>query len=328
MRRNPILTGPLPCGRNNNDWPVDVMIRQRTLKNVIRATGVGLHTGEKVYLTLRPAAPNTGIVFRRIDLDPAVEVTACSDNVSDTRLSTTLEREGVKITTVEHLMSAFAGLGVDNAYVDLTAAEVPIMDGSAGPFVFLVQSAGIEEQAALKKFIRVKKTVRLEEGDKWASFDPFDGFKVSFGIDFEHPIFSNSTQQASVDFSTTSFVKEISRARTFGFMQDLEALREVGLARGGSLDNAIVMDSYHILNDDGLRYEDEFVKHKILDAIGDLYLLGHPLIGAFSAYKSGHALNNRLLRVLLAQKDAWELVSFDDAKDAPFAFVQPVTSAT
>ena len=304
------------------------MIRQRTLKNVIRATGVGLHTGEKVYLTLRPAAPNTGIVFRRIDLDPVIEVTACSENVSDTRLSTTLEKDHVKITTVEHLMSAFAGLGVDNAYVDLTAAEVPIMDGSAGPFVFLVQSAGIEEQAALKKFIRVNKTVVLEEGDKWARFDPFDGFKVSFGIDFEHPIFSNSTQQASVDFSTTSFVKEISRARTFGFMQDLEALREVGLARGGSLDNAIVMDSYHILNDDGLRYEDEFVKHKILDAIGDLYLLGHPLIGAFSAYKSGHALNNRLLRLLLSQEEAWELVSFDDAKDAPFAFVQPVTSAT
>ncbi len=304
------------------------MIRQRTLKNVIRATGVGLHTGEKVYLTLRPAAPNTGIVFRRIDLDPVIEVTACSENVSDTRLSTTLEKDHVKITTVEHLMSAFAGLGVDNAYVDLTAAEVPIMDGSAGPFVFLVQSAGIEEQAALKKFIRVNKTVVLEEGDKWARFDPFDGFKVSFGIDFEHPIFSNSTQQASVDFSTTSFVKEISRARTFGFMQDLEALREVGLARGGSLDNAIVMDSYHILNDDGLRYEDEFVKHKILDAIGDLYLLGHPLIGAFSAYKSGHALNNRLLRLLLNQEEAWELVSFDDAKDAPFAFVQPVTSAS
>jgi len=304
------------------------MIRQRTLKNVIRATGVGLHTGEKVYLTLRPAAPNTGIIFRRIDLDPAVEVPARSENVSDTRLSTTLEKDHVKITTVEHLMSSFAGLGVDNAYVDLTAAEVPIMDGSAGPFVFLVQSAGIEEQAALKKFIRIKKSVKIEEGDKWASFDPFDGFKVSFGIDFNHPIFSNSTQQASVDFSTTSFVKEISRARTFGFMQDLEALREAGLARGGSLDNAIVMDSYHILNDDGLRYEDEFVKHKVLDAIGDLYLLGHPLIGAFSAYKSGHALNNKLLRMLLKEKEAWELVSFDDAKDAPLAFIQPVTATT
>ncbi len=309
---------------HNNDRTS--MITQRTLKNVIRATGVGLHTGEKVYLTLRPAAPNTGIVFRRIDLDPAVDVPARCENVGDTRLSTTLERGNVRISTVEHLMSAFAGLGVDNAYVDLTAPEVPIMDGSAGPFVFLIQSAGIEEQNAAKHFIRVKKKIKLEEGDKWARFDPLDGFKVSFAIDFEHPIFHDSAQQASVDFSATSFVKEVSRARTFGFMQELEALREAGLARGGSLDNAIVMDSYHILNDDGLRYEDEFVKHKILDAIGDLYLLGHPLIGAFSAYKSGHALNNRLLRELLRQKNAWELVTFDNASDAPVAFVQPASA--
>lgn len=300
------------------------MIKQRTLKNVIRATGVGLHTGDKVYLTLRPAAPNSGIVFRRVDLDPPVEVPARSQYVGDTRLSTTLENEGIKISTVEHLMSAFAGLGVDNAYVDLTAGEVPIMDGSAGPFVFLIQSAGIEEQAVPKQFIRIKKTVKIKDGDKWVRFDPLDGFKVSFAIDFDHPIFSNSTQKASVDFSTTSFVKEVSRARTFGFMQDLEALREAGLARGGSLDNAIVMDSYHILNDDGLRYEDEFVKHKILDAIGDLYLLGHPLIGSFSAYKSGHALNNRLLRMLCKDKAAWELVSFDDPEDAPIAFVRTV----
>ncbi len=302
------------------------MIRQRTLKNVIRATGVGLHTGEKVYLTLRPAPPNAGIVFRRVDLDPAIEVPARAENVGDTRLSTTLEKDGVKISTVEHLMSAFAGLGVDNAYVDLTAAEVPIMDGSAGPFVFLIQSAGIEEQTAAKRFIRLKRTVKIEDGDKWARFDPLNGFKVSFGIEFDHPIFSNSKQFASVDFSVTSFVKEISRARTFGFMQDLEALREAGLARGGSLDNAIVMDSYHILNDDGLRYEDEFVKHKILDAIGDLYLLGHPLIGAFSAYKSGHALNNRLLRELVHQTSSWELVSFEDVQDAPRAFVQSITA--
>jgi UDP-3-O-[3-hydroxymyristoyl] N-acetylglucosamine deacetylase len=304
------------------------MIRQRTLKNVIRATGVGLHTGEKVYLTLRPAAPDTGIVFRRIDLDRPVEVPARSENVGDTRLSTTLEKNGVRISTVEHLMSAFAGLGVDNAYVDLTAPEVPIMDGSAGPFVFLIQSAGIEELSAPKQFIRIKRTVKVEDEDKWVRFDPLDGFKVSFGIEFNHPIFSNSGQQASIDFSATSFVKEISRARTFGFMQDLEALREAGLARGGSLDNAIVMDSYHILNEDGLRYEDEFVKHKILDAIGDLYLLGHPLIGAFSAYKSGHALNNRLLRSLMADASAWELVSFDDIQDAPLAFAQslPATS--
>ncbi len=300
------------------------MIKQRTLKNVIRATGVGLHTGDKVYLTLRPAAPNTGIVFRRVDLDPAVEVPARSEYVGDTRLSTTLENDGVKISTVEHLMSAFAGLGVDNAYVDLTAGEVPIMDGSAGPFVFLIQSAGIEEQEVAKQFIRITKKIEINEGDKWVRFDPLDGFKVSFAIDFDHPIFNNITQRASVDFSTTSFVKEVSRARTFGFMQDLEALRDAGLARGGSLDNAIVMDSYHILNDDGLRYEDEFVKHKILDAIGDLYLLGHPLIGAFSAYKSGHELNNQLLRTLVHDRSAWELVSFDDPEVAPIAFVRTV----
>ena len=299
------------------------MIKQRTLKNVIRATGVGLHTGEKVYLTLRPAQPNTGIIFRRVDLDPVVDVPATSENVSDTRMSTTIEKDGTRISTVEHLMSAFAGLGIDNAYVDLTAPEVPIMDGSAGPFVFLIQSAGIEEQNVAKKFIRIKKTVEIEDGDKWVRFDPFDGFKVSFKIDFDHPIFQSSSQQASVDFSTTSFVKEVSRARTFGFLQDLETLRENGLARGGSLDNAIVMDGYHILNEDGLRYEDEFVKHKVLDAIGDLYLLGHPLIGAFSAYKSGHSLNNQLLRAIVADSDAWELVSYDDGEDAPITFVRP-----
>lgn len=296
------------------------MIKQRTLKNVIRATGVGLHTGEKVYLTLRPATFDTGIVFRRTDIDPAVEVPARPEFVGDTRLSTTLENKGVKISTVEHLMSAFAGLGIDNAYVDLTAPEVPIMDGSAGPFVFLIQSAGVEEQAKPKQFIRIKKTVKIEEDDKWAAFDPLDGFKVSFTIDFDHPIFSDSVQMASVDFSTTSFVKEVSRARTFGFMRDLEALREAGLARGGSLDNAIVMDAYRVINEDGLRYEDEFVKHKVLDAIGDLYLLGHPLIGAFSAHKSGHALNNKLLKAMVADQSAWELVSFDEASQAPVAF--------
>jgi UDP-3-O-[3-hydroxymyristoyl] N-acetylglucosamine deacetylase len=300
------------------------MIKQRTLKNVIRATGVGLHTGEKVYLTLRPAPADTGIVFRRIDIDPPVEVPARPENVTDTRLSTTLESNGVKISTVEHLMSAFAGLGIDNAYVDLTAPEVPIMDGSAGPFVFLIQSAGIEEQNSAKRFIRIKKKIEIEDGDKWACFEPLDGFKVSFTIDFDHPIFKNSVQIATVDFSTTSFVKEVSRARTFGFMRDLEALREAGLARGGSLDNAIVMDSFHILNEDGLRYEDEFVKHKVLDAIGDLYLLGHPLIGSFSAHKSGHALNNRLLRTMVSAPDAWEIVSFDEAEKAPIAFIRTV----
>ncbi len=300
------------------------MIRQRTLKNVIRATGVGLHTGEKVYLTLRPAAPGTGIVFRRVDLDPPVEIPATPDNVGETTLSTTLVRDGVRISTVEHLLSALAGLGIDNAYIDLNAAEVPIMDGSAGPFVFLIQSAGIEEQNAPKQFIRILRTVSVEEGDKWVRFEPFDGFKVSFAIDFDHPVFQNRGQQAVVDFSTTSFVKEVSRARTFGFMSQIEQLRANNLALGGSLDNAVVVDDYRILNEDGLRYEDEFVKHKILDAIGDLYLLGRSLIGAFYGYKSGHALNNRLLRALLAQADAWELVTFDDIHEAPISFVQPV----
>jgi UDP-3-O-[3-hydroxymyristoyl] N-acetylglucosamine deacetylase len=298
------------------------MIKQRTLKNVIRATGVGLHTGEKVYLTLRPAPSDTGIIFRRIDLPEPVEIRACPENVSDTRLSTTLECNGARVSTVEHLMSAFAGLGIDNAYVDLTAAEVPIMDGSAGPFVFLVQSAGIAEQSAPKRFMRIKKKIHLEEGDKWACFEPFEGFKVSFAIEFNHPTFRNSTQNASVDFSTTSFVREVSRARTFGFMGDLEALRAAGLARGGGLDNAIVLDEYRILNDDGLRYEDEFVKHKVLDAIGDLYLLGHPLIGAFSAHKSGHSLNNRLLRELVTNQEAWELITYNENDEAPIAFVR------
>ncbi len=297
------------------------MIHQRTLKNVIRATGVGLHTGEKVYLTLRPAAVDTGIVFRRVDLDPVVELRADPNQVGDTRLSTALQEGNVTVSTIEHLMSALAGLGIDNVYVEITSPEVPIMDGSAAPFVFLVQSAGVVEQTAPKKFIRVKKPIKIEDGDKWAQFEPFEGFKVSFAIDFDHPIFAKSPQQATVDFSTTSFVKEVSRARTFGFMHEVEALREAGLALGGSHDNAIVMDSYTILNDDGLRYEDEFVKHKILDAIGDLYLLGHQLIGAFSAYKSGHALNNKLLRALIAQPDAWELVTYDDPAEAPIAFM-------
>jgi len=300
------------------------MIKQRTLKNVIRATGVGLHTGEKVYLTLRPATSDTGIVFRRTDLPEPVEIRACPENVSDTRLSTTIESNGARVSTVEHLMSAFAGLGIDNAYVDLTAAEVPIMDGSAGPFVFLVQSAGIAEQSAPKRFMRIKKRIRVEDGDKWACFEPFEGFKVSFGIEFNHPTFRDSTQNASVDFSTTSFVKEVSRARTFGFMGDLEALRAAGLARGGGLDNAIVLDDFRVLNDDGLRYDDEFVKHKVLDAIGDLYLLGHPLIGAFSAHKSGHSLNNRLLRELIMRQEAWELITYNENDEAPIAFIRTI----
>jgi|TARA_R100001143_G_scaffold24503_5_gene24984 UDP-3-O-[3-hydroxymyristoyl] N-acetylglucosamine deacetylase len=302
------------------------LIKQRTLKNVIRATGVGLHSGEMVYLTLRPAAPNTGIIFRRVDLDPVVEIEAKAENVGETALSTTLIQNGQRVSTVEHLLSAFAGLGIDNAYIDLNAAEVPIMDGSAGPFVFLVQSAGIEEQSVAKQFIRIKKPVLLEDGDKWAKFEPFEGFKVSFTIDFEHPAFTGRPQQVDVDFSSTSFVREVSRARTFGFMKDIEKLREMNLALGGSMDNAIVVDDFRVLNEDGLRYEDEFVRHKVLDAIGDLYLLGHSLIGAFVGHKSGHEVNNRLLRKLIAQEDCWELVTFEEDADAPIVFSRPAAS--
>ncbi len=303
------------------------MIKQRTLKNAIRATGVGLHSGSKVYMTLRPAAVDTGIVFRRIDLKQPVELRACAERVGDTSLSTTLVEQGVRVSTIEHLLSAMAGLGIDNAYVDLSAAEVPIMDGSAGPFVFLIQSAGIEEQNAAKRFIRIKKTVVVREDDKWARFEPFDGFKVGFSIDFNHPLFSKATSSAEIDFSTTSFVKEVSRARTFGFMKDIEYLRERNLALGGSMDNAIVLDDYRVLNEDGLRYEDEFVKHKILDAIGDLYLLGHSLIGAFYGHKSGHQLNNLLLRTLRAQRDAWEEVTFDDPSEAPISYAHPAQAS-
>ena len=300
------------------------MIKQRTLKNVIRATGVGLHTGKKVFLTLRPAAPDTGIVFRRTDLDPHLEIPARSEYVGDTNLSTSLTKNGERIATVEHLLSAFAGLGIDNASVDVSAPEVPIMDGSAGPFVFLIQSAGYEEQSVAKRFIRIKRAVEVCDGDKHARFEPFEGFKVSFSIEFEHPFFQQSSQHSEIDFSTTSFVKEVSRARTFGFMRDVELLRERNLALGGSLDNAVVVDDYRVLNEDGLRYEDEFVKHKILDAIGDLYLLGFSLIGSFHGHKSGHELNNRLLRELLANRGAWELVSFKNEDAAPISFMQPM----
>ncbi|NEX16669.1 MAG: UDP-3-O-[3-hydroxymyristoyl] N-acetylglucosamine deacetylase [Halochromatium sp.] len=303
------------------------MIRQRTLKNVIRATGVGLHTGEKVYLTLRPAAADTGIVFRRIDIDPVVDIPANPLNVGDTRLSTTLTNGDVRVSTVEHLLSAFAGLGIDNAFVDLSAAEVPIMDGSAAPFVFLLQSAGIEEQNRPRRFIAIKKPVMVEDGDKFARFEPLDGFKVEFSIDFDHPVFASRLQTATVDFSTTSFVKEVSRARTFGFLRDIEALQQQNLALGGSLDNAVVVDDFRVLNEGGLRYEDEFVKHKILDAIGDLYLLGHPLIGAFRGHKSGHALNNRLLRTLLADQSAWEEVTFTDPVALPSRYGHPVAAS-
>lgn len=303
------------------------MIGQRTLNNTIRATGVGLHSGEKVYLTLKPAPPNTGIVFCRTDLDPVVEIPALAENVGETTLSTTLIKGGVRVDTVEHLLSAMAGLGIDNAYVELSAAEVPIMDGSAGPFVFLIQSAGLQDQPVPKKFIRIKREVKVTDGDKWASFEPFDGFKVTFTIDFDHPVFKDRLQQASVDFSSTSFVKEVSRARTFGFMRDIEYLRSKNLALGGSMDNAIVVDDYRVLNEDGLRYDDEFVKHKVLDAIGDLYLLGNSLIGEFKGYKSGHGLNNQLLRALIAQEDAWEVATFDSFDDAPISYSRPLVTA-
>ena len=304
------------------------MIKQRTLKNSIKATGVGLHTGEKVLLTLRPAAPDTGIVFRRLDFDMPVDIEARAENVGNTSLSTSLMNDdGVCVSTVEHLLSAFAGLGIDNAFVDVSAPEIPIMDGSAAPFVFLIQSAGIVEQNAAKRFIRIKKPIEVTDGDKYASFEPFDGFKVSFGIEFEHPAFVERPKYASIDFSSTSFVREVSRARTFGFLREIEALREKNLALGGSLDNAVVVDEYRVINEDGLRYDDEFVKHKILDAIGDLYLLGHSLIGHFNGFKSGHALNNQLLRQLLVQTDAWEEVTFDEENGAPISYARPANAS-
>ena len=293
------------------------MVKQRTLKNPVHATGVGLHTGERVDLTLRPAPANSGIVFRRVDLSPVVEIRAEAHAVHDTRLSTCMEAGGARVATIEHLMSAFAGLGVDNAFVDLSSAEVPIMDGSAGTFIFLLQSAGIVEQSAAKKFICIKKTVEVKDGDRWVRFEPFNGFKLNFTIDFAHPVFATTKQNVTVDMGEHSYIRDVSRARTFGFMQDVEAMRAQGLALGGNLDNAIVMDEYRVINPDGLRFEDEFVKHKVLDAIGDLYLLGHPLIGAFSGYKSGHALNNALLRALLADEQAWEFATFSKADEAP-----------
>ena len=300
------------------------MFQQRTLKNVIRATGVGLHSGEKVYLTLRPAPVDAGIVFRRVDLVPVVEIPASAELVTETMLCTGLSRGGGTVMTIEHLMSAFAGLGIDNAYVDLSAAEVPIMDGSAGPFVFLLQSAGIVEQVAPKRFIRIKHPVEVRDGDKTARFEPYDGFRIGFTIEFDHPMIPATQSRAEVDFSTTSYVKEVSRARTFGFMRDLEFMRERNLGLGGSMDNAIVLDEFRVLNDDGLRYTDEFVRHKILDAVGDLYLAGRPIIGAFEGFKSGHALNNKLVRALLAERSAWEEVTFPDPASAPVAYGAPL----
>lgn len=303
------------------------MIKQRTLKNVIRATGVGMHNGEKVVMTLRPAPANTGIIFRRVDLDPVFEIEANPGHVGDTALSTTLVGEdGTRVATIEHLMSALAGLGIDNVFIDLTASEVPIMDGSAGPFVFLIQSAGITEQNAPKRFFRIRKPLELRDGDKWVRFEPYEGFRVAFEIEFDHPVFRSHNCRVDLDFSTTSYLKEVARARTFGFMRDIEFLRQRNLVLGGSLDNAVVVDDYRVLNTDGLRYEDEFVKHKVLDAIGDLYLLGASLVGSFVGHKSGHELNNALLRELLERTDCWEEVTFREEQGAPISYLQPAQS--
>lgn len=293
------------------------MLKQRTLKTLVRATGVGLHSGVKVTMALRPAAVDTGIVFRRVDLDPPVDLPARPNGVGDTRMASTLQQGEAKLSTIEHLMSALAGLGIDNIYVDVDAPELPIMDGSAAPFVYLLQSGGIEEQNAAKKFIRIKKTVRVEEGDKWAQLDPYDGFKLDFSIIFNHPAVDQTGRQVSVDFADNDYIREVARARTFGFMQDVEYMRANGLGLGGSLENAIVMDEYRVLNSDGLRYTDEFVKHKVLDAIGDLYVAGHPILGAFSAFKSGHGLNNKLLRAVLDDASAWEWATFADPASTP-----------
>ena len=300
------------------------MFKQRTIKTSIRATGVGLHTGKKVLMTLRPAGVNTGIIFRRVDTESCIDIPASAELVGETNLGTTLIKDGIKVATIEHLMSALAGLGIDNIIIELSAAEVPIMDGSAGPFVFLIQSAGIEEQNASKKFIKIKKKIRVEEDDKWAEISPYKGFRVDFEIGFNHPVFNKQEQKASIDFSSTSFLKEISRARTFGFLKDIEKLREKNLTLGGSMSNAIVLDDFRIMNEDGLRYTNEFVIHKILDAIGDTYLLGHTLIGKYSAMKSGHGLNNKLMRAVIADCDAWEEVSFKSEKKAPISFVSSV----
>jgi len=300
------------------------MLRQRTIQKAISTKGVGLHSGRRVEITLRPAEPNTGIVFHRVDLPEIVDLPARAIGVGDTRMASVLQKGNVRVSTVEHLMSALAGLGIDNLHVDLTAEEVPIMDGSAGTFVYLLRSAGLQEQSAAKQFLKVLKTVEVREGEgdnlKWARLEPYDGFALSFAIDFHHPAIDSTANFAEVDFAKDSYVKTVARARTFGFVSEVEALRAAGLARGGSLDNAIVMDEYRVLNSDGLRYDDEFVKHKILDAIGDLYLLGKPLVARYVACKSGHGLNNQLARALLAQRDAWELVTYESQADAPQAF--------
>jgi len=296
------------------------MLKQRTIKTIVKTVGIGLHSGRKVDLTLRPAPANTGIVFARIDLPAPVDIPASALAIGDTRLASVLQKDGARVSTIEHLMSACAGLGIDNLYVDVTAEEIPIMDGSAASFVFLIQSAGIEEQNAAKKFIKVTKPVEIRDGDKFARLDPYFGFKLKFTIDFRHPAVDKTGQALEVDFAHTSYVRDIARARTFGFAHEVEMMRELGLARGGSMDNAIVLDEYRILNNDGLRYEDEFVKHKMLDAIGDLYVVGHPLLASYAAYKGGHAMNNMLLRELLAHEDSYEIVTFEDKQAAPHGF--------
>jgi UDP-3-O-[3-hydroxymyristoyl] N-acetylglucosamine deacetylase len=296
------------------------MLKQRTLKSAIKTTGVGVHTGARVDLALRPAPADTGIVFNRTDLPQPVAIPALAANVGDTRLSSTLKHGGISISTVEHLMSALAGVGIDNLFVDVSGPEIPIMDGSAAPFVFLLQSAGIEEQSGAKRYVRVLSTVEVADGDKWARFEPFNGFKLDFTIDFPHPVFGSENRQVVVDFAENSYAKEVSRARTFGFMQDVEAMRAAGLGLGGSLQNAIVLDEFKVLNSEGLRYDNEFVRHKVLDAIGDIYMLGHPLIGQYTAYKSGHGMNNLLARTLLARPDAFEIVTFKDEATVPTAF--------
>lgn len=296
------------------------MLKQRTIKSIVKTVGIGVHSGRKVELTLRPAAPDTGIVFTRVDLPTPVEIPAATTSIGDTRLASVLQKDGVRVSTIEHLMSACAGLGIDNLYVDVTAEEIPIMDGSAATFVFLIQSVGVEEQNAAKKFIKVTKPVEIIDGDKFARLDPFFGFKLKFTIDFRHPAVDKTGQALEVDFAQTSYVRDIARARTFGYAHEVEMLRELGLARGASMDNAIALDEYRILNNDGLRYDDEFVKHKMLDAIGDLYVIGHPLLASYTAYKSGHGLNNALLRELLKHEDAYEIVTFEDTQKAPRGF--------
>ena len=300
------------------------MLAQRTLSNSIKAFGIGLHSGEPITLKLLPAPPDTGIIFRRVDLDPIVEIKARAENVGDTTMSTSLTWKDVKISTVEHLLSAMAGLGIDNAYVEVNAAEIPIMDGSAGPFVFLIQSAGLHEQDAPKKFIRIKEKVRVPYNDAWAQVSPFEGFKVAFTGVWDHPVHKQHGTKASTNFNSTSFVKEVSRARTFGFMSDLEALKENDLALGASQKNAVAIGDEEILNEDGLRLENEMTKHKVLDAIGDLYLLGHNLVGSFEGYKSGHTVNNALLRELLARPETWEVITYDDPENSPITYLDPI----